>query len=162
MGTTNDIGWTVYMNPSHPATVDKAGFEAITPWTKVNGIQSIGERGITHSGIDVSDLQTGFTLQVKGAGAGTDTTLVFREVSGDAGQIAMKAAAEDPEGIISLKLVKGSGTNQAPATGDPVEYALGIVHSFSGREKSDSSHTGFSVVFRNNAIWLPEVNPTVT
>jgi len=156
--STNDIGWTVYIDDAHPATNNAAGFEALT-WVKVNGIQSIGERGIAHNGIDVPDLQTGFTMQVKGAASGVDTTLVFREVAGDTGQGNLKTAAENEDGILSVKLVLGTGAAQAPVTGDKVHYAQGIVHSYRPREKTDSSHAGFSVVFRNNDLWVDATEP---
>ena len=149
----NDIGKTMYLAMEHPATNDAAGFEALA-WVKVNGIQSIGERGIAHEGIDVPDLQTGFTSQVKGGGAGMDTTLVFRKVDDDTGQMNMKTMAEGDDGNVSIKLVEGSDANQEPVAGDPVEYAWGIAHSYRPREASISSYKGFSVIFRNNALWI--------
>lgn len=155
---SNDIGKTVYIATSLPATNDSAGFEALS-WTKVNGIQSIGETGISHAGIDVEDLQTGFTEQVKGAASGIDTSLVFRIVDSDTGQADLKTAAESDAGILSVKIVEGSGTDQAPVAGDPVEYAQGIVHSYRRRERTVSSHKGFSVMFRNNKKWVEATEP---
>lgn len=156
--TTNDIGKTVYIATALPATNNSAGFEALS-WTKVNGIQSIGERGIAHAGIDVPDLQTGFTMQVKGAGSGVDTTLTFRTVASDTGQGNVKTSAESDAGECSIKIVEGSGTDQAPVTGDPVSYAQGIMHSYRPREASTTSHQGFSVVFRNNDLWIEATEP---
>ena len=155
---TNDIGKTIYVATAAPATNDAAGFEALT-WVKVNGIQSIGDRGIAHAGIDVPDLQTGFTSQVKGAGSGVDTSLVFRTVASDTGQGNLKTAAESDDGVLSVKIGEGSGTAQALVTGDPVEYAAGIVHSYRPREASVTSHKGFSVVFRNNDLWVTATEP---
>jgi hypothetical protein len=151
--STNDIGYRVFMATVHPATNTEPGFDALT-WVAVDGIQSIGERGISHSGIDVPDLQSGFTPQVKGAGAGRDTVLTFRTIQGNAAQASLKTAADSPAGIISLKIIKASGVAGAPVIGDPVEYAQGIVHSYTARERSTSSHGGFSVTFRNNAPWV--------
>jgi len=156
--STNDIGWTVYVATAHPATNDNTGFEALS-WTKVNGIQSVGERGISHDGIDVPDLQTGFTTQVKGAASGIDTNLVFRDVDSDTGQGSVKTQAEDADGTASIKLVKGTGTDQAPQAGDVVHYAQGILHSYRPREKSNTSHSGFSVIFRNNDLWVESTEP---
>ena len=150
---SNDIGYRVFMATAHPATNTEPGFDALT-WVPVDGVQSIGERGISHSGIDVPDLQSGFTPQVKGAGAGRDTVMTFRTIGGNSGQASMKAVADSPAGVVSLKIVKGSGAGGAPAIGDPVEYAQGILHSYTAREKSTTSHGGFSVTFRNNAPWV--------
>ena len=156
--STNDIGHTVYVATALPATNNSAGFEALT-WVKVNGIQSIGERGVAHAGIDVQDLQTGFTEQVKGEASGMDTTMVFREVASDTGQGNVKTQAEDATGLASIKIVDGTGTDQAPTNGDTVHYAQGILHSYRPREKTVSSHAGFSVVFRNNDLWVDATEP---
>lgn len=155
--TTNDIGWAVYVDDDLPATNNDAGFEALT-WVRVNGVQSIGEFGFVHAGIDVEDLGSGFTQQVKGMGSGMETPMVFREVAGDTGQTNMKTIADSQEGLCSIKLVK-QGNAATPATGDPVFYAQGIAHSYKFREKSGSSHSGFSVVFRNNDVWVVSSEP---
>lgn len=159
--TQNNIGKTVYVADELPATNDAAGFEALT-WVKASGVQSIGGIGITHSGIDIPDLQTGFTRQVKGAGAGTDSVLTFRHVSSDAGQGDLKTLGEGKQGVGSVKIVRGSGTAEAPATDDPVRYAQGYFHSYTPNEDSVTTHGGFSVTFRNNAVAIDAVNPTVT
>jgi hypothetical protein len=71
----------------------------------------------------------------------------------------MKTMAEGDDGNVSIKLVEGSGANQEPVTGDPVEYAWGIAHSYRPREASISSYKGFSVIFRNNALWIDATEP---
>lgn len=154
----NDIGATIYVATALPATNDASGFEALT-WVKVNGVQSIGELGIAHEGIDVPDLQTGFTSQVKGAASGLDATLVFRTVASDTGQDNLKTAAESDAGTASIKIGYGTGTSQALQTGDAVTYVQGIAHSYRRRERSITSHAGFSVVFRNNALPVEATEP---
>lgn len=156
--STNDIGQTIYMAEGHPATNDPSGFEAMT-WVEVSGPQSIGERGVSHNGIDVQDLKTGFTFQVKGEASGVDTTLVFRKVDADTGQGNMKTQAEDRTGEVSIKIATGSGAANALTTGDPVEYAQGIIHSYRPRESTVTSHKGFSTVFRNNDFWVVATEP---
>lgn len=153
-----NIGKTLYVAEALPATNDAAGFAALT-WVKVNGVQSIGGIGVSHSGIDVPDLQTGFTTQVKGAAAGTDSTMTFRNIAADAGQLDVKGLAANKAGLGSIKIVTGSGTNEAPVTGDPVRYAQGFFHSFIPNEDSPTTFDGWTVTFRNNAVAVDATEP---
>ncbi|QDP53957.1 MAG: hypothetical protein GOVbin2937_34 [Prokaryotic dsDNA virus sp.] len=157
--TDNFIGRTIYMADAAPATNDNTGFEALT-WVKVNGLITLPQLGVTHSMIDVPDLQTGFTSAVKGAGQGVDTTATFRNVPSDTGQDNLKTAANSQDGIISFKIVDGSGTDNAPASGDPVEYATGIAHSYQPNQGDNSNYEGFSVGFRQNAATVVATEPT--
>jgi len=156
--TANHIGKTIYVAAAAPATNDTAGFEALT-WVKANGVITLPQLGVTHSMIDVPDLQSGFTSAVKGAGQGVDTTATFRQVDGDAGQEDVMTAANSQDGIISFKIVKGSGTDNAPASGDPVEYATGIAHSYQPNQGDNSNYEGFSVGFRQNAATVVATEP---
>lgn len=155
---TNNIGWTLYVAEAAPASNTAAGFEALT-WVKANGIQSVGSLAITHALIDIPDLQTGFTTAVKGAAAGTDVPLVFRTVASDAGQADIKGLAEAKSGVGSIKLVKGSGANEAPATGDPVVYAQGVFHSYAENPRDTNSYDGFSAQFHTNAVAIIATEP---
>lgn len=160
MSTGSHIGKTIYVAEALPATNDAAGFQALT-WVKVNGVQTLPQLGVTHSDIPVPDLQTGFTAGIKGAGTGNDSTMTFRKVASDAGQedVRNRANAGGTGGAASIKIVKGSGTDQAPATGDPVQYAQGYLHSYLEIQGDDSSHEGFSVNFRQNALTVDATEP---
>lgn len=158
--TKNHIGKTIYFASALPATNDDTGFEALT-WVKVSGIQQLPQLGVTHAMIDVPDLQTGLTTGVKGAATGQDTQMSFRRVASDTGQGNIETAALSAEGLGSLKIVRGSGTAQAPATGDPVQYAQGIVHSYMEIQGDGTTHEGFMVSFRQNGLTVDAVNPTV-
>jgi len=162
MTTGSHIGKTIYVSAALPATNDKAGFEALT-WTKSDGIQVLPQLGVSHANIDVPDLQTGFTQGIKGAGSGNDSTVSFRDVDSDTGQALVRTTANagGTAGAMSIKIVKGSGTAQAPATDDPVQYAQGYVHSFVEIQGDTTSHEGFSVNFKQNAVTIDDVNPTV-
>lgn len=153
--TGSHIGKTIYVSEAIPATNNSAGFAALT-WVKVNGIQVLPQLGVSNSNIDVPDLETGFTLGLKGAGSGNDSSASFRHVKGDAGQTALRTLANEGAngGIASIKIVKGSGTDQAPAIGDPIEYAQGYFHSYMKVQGDDSSHEGFSVNFKQNAVTI--------
>ncbi len=83
--STSDITSKLFIAPGVPATRNKAGYEALT-WTQVKGIVSIGATGTTNSPIEVPDLETGFTLAVKGARAGNVVAVAMREVKADEGQ----------------------------------------------------------------------------
>jgi len=160
MTTGSHIGKTLYVAEALPATNTAAGFEALT-WVKVNGVQTLPQLGVSHNNIDVSDLQSGFTAGIKGAGSGNDSTMAFRLVASDAGQedLRNRANAGGTSGAISVKIVKGSGADQAPATGDPVQYAQGYAHSYVEIQGDDSSHEGFSVNFKQNALTIDATEP---
>lgn len=149
MATRNHIGKTLYISPALPATHDTAGFEALT-WTKVNGIQSLPQLGFEGANIDVADLQTGVTDGVKGAMSGVEATFACRKVSADAGQALVKTTAESPQGIGSIKIGRGSGADEALATGDPVQYAQGYFNGYKEMQGDTTTHEGFECTFRQN------------
>lgn len=158
--TPNHIGDTIWYALALPATNNKEGFEALT-WVEAVGHQTLPQFGITHAMIEVKDLKTGFTAASKGAAQGVDTTMAFRGISGSTAQAALQETADDNDGEISLKVVKGSGPKNAPATGDPVKYAQGILHSNQPNKGDDTTHEGFSVNFRQNDFTIEDVHPTV-
>jgi hypothetical protein len=158
--SVNHIGTKLAIATGRPATNDAAGFAALT-WVKVNGVQTLPQLGVSHSDIPVPDLQTGFTAGIKGAGTGNDSTMTFRMVPTDTGQGNLRtlANAGGTGGACSVKIVKGTGTAQAPATGDPVQYAQGYAHSYIEIQGDDTSHEGFSVNFRQNALTVDATQP---
>jgi len=160
--TTNHIGATLYVAQAAPATNDAAGFEALT-WVQVKGIQTLPVFGVSHAGIDVEDLGTGFTSSVKGAASGRDTAFTFRRIADDPGQIDVKEQAADDNGVASLKIVYGTGVDTgdgpAPVTGDEVHYAQGYLHSYEANAGSVSSFRGASVNFRQNAVEVEGTEP---
>jgi len=155
---SNFIGQTLFVAEALPSANTAAAFESLS-WVKVNGLITLPQLGITHSMIDVPDLQTGFTSAVKGAGQGTDTTATFREVASDAGQEDIKNVANSQAGLISIKIVDGSGVAQAPVTGDPVKYAQGIAHSHQPNQGDNAAYEGFTIGFRQNAPTIAATEP---
>lgn len=156
--TGSHIGKTIYISEAVPATNTAAGFAALT-WTKVAGVQVLPQLGVSHSNIDVSDLETGFTKGIKGAGSGNDSTASFRDVAGDEGQATIRSLANagGDGGVASIRIVKGRGADRAPVAGDPVEYAHGYFHSYVKVQGDDSSHEGFSVNFKQNDLTIDGV-----
>lgn len=158
MATKNNIGKTLYISAALPATNDATGFAALT-WTKVNGVQSLPQLGVAGANIDVPDLQTGFTSGVKGAMSGNESTATFRKVLSDTGQALAKTTANSAEGICSVKIVRGTAANQAPQTGDLVQYAQGYLNSYLEIQGDTSTHEGFSTAFKQNDFTVDATNP---
>lgn len=156
--TDNHIGKTIYQASALPATNDTAGFEALT-WVLVSGVQTLPQLGISHSMIDIHDLQTGFTTATKGAAQGVDTNAIFRKVANDTGQANVKTAADGQAGLMSVKIVDGTGVDNAPVTGDPVEYAQGVCHSYQPNQGDNSTSEGFTVSFRQNGFTVVGTEP---
>lgn len=153
MATKNYIGETIYVAAALPAANTAAGFAALT-WVKAAGVQQLPQLGVTHANIDVPDLESGFTAGVKGAGSGMDSQMAFRDLGTptmDAGQLILKNASEGADGEISVKIVRGSGANNAPVSGDPVKYAQGYAHSYQENQGNTTNHKGFVVNFKQNA-----------
>lgn len=163
MATRNNIGKSIFFASALPATNDDTGFEALT-WLELEHPQTLPQFGVTNSNIDVSDLKTGFTSGVKGSASGVDSQGSNRIEASEltTNQLAFKALCDGPTGVCSIKIITGSGTGNAPATGDPVEYAQGYVHSYQENQATDSTHEGFVYNFKQNALTVKADNPTVT
>ncbi|PHR93489.1 MAG: hypothetical protein COA78_32830 [Blastopirellula sp.] len=158
-GTTDThIGQFLYIATALPATNNTAGFDTLT-WVLVGGLQTLPQLGVSHSITDIEDLTSGFTSGAKGAAKGVDTSMTFREVASDTGQDNLKTVAESQGGLLSVKIVTGSGTDNAPVTGDPVEYAQGIAHSYQPNQGSLSSNEGFTASFRQNDFTVKGTEP---
>lgn len=144
--STSDIGHKLYMKAGAPATFDKAGYEALfaTGAVKIAGIQSIGPVGGTNALIDVPDLETGWIMGAKGAKTGSVTAVAIREIKADAGQVAIKAAAEEGEhNLYSFKIVEPNASGE-------VEYITGIACNWQRNERSTTSYAGFTFSIRAN------------
>lgn len=158
MATRTNIGKSLYVSAALPATNNAAGFEALA-WTEVEGVQSLPQLGFTHAIIDIPDLKSGRTEAAKGSGSGTDASMSFRMVDADAGQALLKTASDSPTGVMSIKIGTGSGTANALATGDPVQYAQGFVHSYLEIQGDSTTHEGFTASFRQNDLTIIDDQP---
>jgi len=161
MATNNDIGKRIYVAAGVPATNNAAGFEALT-WVRARYHQTLPQLGITHSDIDVEDMETGFTKGVKGAAQGVTTQITFRIENtdrDDPGQIIVKTQSQDEEGTISVKIVDGTGADNAPQAGDLVQYAQGYLKDYQPNQGTVTSHEGFSASFRQNDFTVEAVEP---
>jgi hypothetical protein len=160
MATRNNIGKTIYFSATLPATNDAAGFEALT-WLELEHPQTLPQFGVSHANIDVADLKSGLTKGVKGAASGVDSQGSCRiEASALAtNQATFKALCESAGGNVAIKIGTGSGASAALASGDPVVYAQGYVHSYQENQATDSSHEGFTYSFKQNELEIIDTEP---
>ena len=153
------IGKTMFVSAALPETNDTAGFEALS-WTPVAGLVQGPQFGYQHAMIEIPDLQTGRGSAVKGMGTGAESSMALKLTpNSDAGQELVKTIADGPQGKVSIKLVRGSGTGNAVQAGDPVEYAQGILHSYMLNAADGDSYEGFTVSFRQNAEHVTGTEP---
>lgn len=161
MATKNHIGKSLYISAALPATNTASvttGFGSLS-WTQVAGIQSLPQLGVTGANIDVPDLLTGFTAGVKGAMSGNESTITARKVDSDTGQALVKTTADSAQGLVSVKIVRGSGTAGAPQTGDPVQYAQGYLNGYMEIQGDTTTHEGFQVNFKQNDFTVESTQP---
>ena len=167
MTTKSHVGKSVYYATSAPATNNAAGFEALT-WIKIPGYMGGFQFGMTHADIDAGDLEQGEIPTIRGMASFQESTGTFRNRSGD-----MLAAQETFKGLVeagivpAIKIVRGTGVamddgGKAPATGDQTEYCQGYFKSPVDMEQSPTTHEGFSVAFKQNAVAVKAAHPTVT
>lgn len=154
----SNIGKTLFISAALPATNNAAGFEALA-WTPVAGMVNGPQFGYQHATIEIPDLQSGRGTAVKGMGTGADSSMAFRTVISDSGQALLKTTADSPQGTVSVKLARGTGTGNAVVAGDQVEYAQGFLHSFTLNAADESSYEGFTVSFRQNAEHVAATEP---
>ena len=157
--TSNYIGETIFVSAGNPTANTAAAFALLT-WTKANGIQQLPELGTTNANIDVEDLESGFTTGVKGAAAGNDSSMAFRSLSAsDTGQEIIRTAANGQQGLLSIRIVDGSGVANAPVAGDPLIYAQGYAHSFVENQGNSGAFKGFTASFKQNALSIVATVP---
>lgn len=158
MGNTH-IGKTFYISAALPATNDAAGFEALS-WTRVTGYQSGLRLGLTHANIAEPNLEEGIDVGLKGMGTGSRSTLAFRRVASDTGQALVETTCADLDGLVSVKIGKGTGASGALATGDRVEYAQGYLSDFMTVEASPTTSEGYTAIFQQNAATVTATEPS--
>lgn len=74
-------------------------------WVEIGDISSIGELGINYTQVQLESVGDGYTRQLKGTGAAAEFPVVLNRKASDAGQQALKAAAEDTtQALYNFKL----------------------------------------------------------
>ena len=160
------IGTTVYYSATLPATNTAAGFEALT-WIQITRPVSAPRFGVEHNTV-TAELLSGFSDQARGAGRGRTTEMMFSDDVTNGvratGQAGIRAIAAAGGGDVALKVGRGSGSPLADGglalvEGDPVEYAVGFVHSLTSTEKTAGAYLGFSMGFTQRLIEVYDNEP---
>ncbi len=138
-----DLGKKLYIATGLPATFDQAGYEAQT-WVQVKGVEDMGEIGVTHATISVNDLEAGRTYNKKGAATGTSTNVTLRNLPGDAGQAALKAACAD------VSATNDEYSYYAEDQAGAIEYWSGSAHSWNHRRSGLNTSAGFTCTIEND------------
>lgn len=112
----------------------------MTP-VKILDAESIGGFSVTDAMIEVPNLESGFTKAIKGARSGDEISIPYEGDGTDAGQIALKDAADSRSGEYSIIVRKPDGQSAA---------ASGILHSFKVNDETTSDYEGGSAMFRLN------------
>lgn len=109
MGKSN-VGTTLSISATAPATEDQAGYEALT-FTQVGGVISVGEFGDSYEAAAYTLLETGRTTTTKGAVSGGTAAVVYIPDSADAGQIIVDAGL-DLDSDYSFEVVRPDGLTE--------------------------------------------------
>jgi len=136
-----DIKSKVWLAQAIPATATLTAFQALS-WVQIKGVVSIGSFGFAHAMIEVPDLETGVTIQEKGAETGQAGPIAFREISGDAGQADVAESVASREWV-SLRV--------DDPTGGKARFYMGHIHSLIPNEGSVTSYKGSTCQFTPNA-----------
>jgi hypothetical protein len=140
--SVNLIGTKIAIATGRPATNDKAGFDALTPWVEADaGTVSIGAIGDTNETITVPDLTTGRNTTIKGAVTGDVVNVAFsrQRVAATgaltAAQAAFQAAAQAAGGEYSIRVTEAGGV---------IHYFTGQVMNWKKTEMTTTSYAGFT------------------
>lgn len=120
MAVQTTAGLTIELTSALPATVDQAGFEAVTGFTKLGSVESFGEFGDTYTPVTFLPLDDPRLQKYKGSVDPGDPTLALAIDRADGGQIVAKAALASYDDY-SFKLTYQDGS---------IDYFLGKVMSF--------------------------------
>ena len=140
------IGATLAIATGLPATIDAAGFGALTWVESAIGTVSIGVIGDTHATVPVSDITIGRAQQLKGEVTGATTNIAFAREEATGGgliplQAAFKAASDAKHSEYSIRVTERGGQ---------LHYIGGPVMNWSNTEMTTGSYAGFTVDVANN------------
>lgn len=140
--SVNLIGAKLAIATGRPATLDSAGYAALTPWVEADaGTVSIGAIGDTNETITVPDLTTGRNTTLKGAVTGDVVNIALsRQRIANTGaltaaQVAFQAAAQAAGGEYSIRVTEAGGV---------IHYFTGAVMNWKNTEMTTTSYAGFS------------------
>lgn len=118
MSGKSNVGTTLHLSASLPATYDVTAFDGIT-FTQIGGVLSVSEFGDTYSEAAYTLLETGRNIGTKGEVTGGTASTTYIPIAGDAGQdLLATAMGEDVD--YSIKCVRSDGV---------IEYTIGRIFS---------------------------------
>lgn len=136
-----DIKTKAFIYQGVPSTWTLATCQALS-MVQIKGLVSISGFGTTHAMIDVPDLETGFTIQEKGAETGVTGNIVYRHIAADPGQADVEeSCAARSEVTIRVD----------DPTGGKSRWYMGHIHSHQPNEGSVTSYKGATCSFTPNA-----------
>lgn len=139
MAAISYIGATLGISVATPATVDAAGFGALT-YTAVGKVISIGETGDESEDISIP-LLSGRTLHVNGAKDGGSRDFAYQYEVADAGQVLIRANTNNNVDV-SVKITDPDGK---------IEYFYGRLANVKRTERTSSAYKGEKGQIRVNS-----------
>lgn len=128
-----NIGTTLSVSTGVPATVDIAGYAALT-YTEVTGVATVPEIGPSAAVVSQADLKDGVVLKGHGEIDFGGGTVQMRDLPTDTGQGMLKTA-QSTQGIISVKVTRSTGL---------IEYFRAIVMSYRRSEAGTGNFPGIA------------------
>ena len=90
-----NAGTTLSISAALPATYDAAGYKAVgMVYTAIGEVEDHGSHGVTANVSKFTAVDTSFVSKAKGSKDYGSKTMKIGNISGDAGQVIMKAASE--------------------------------------------------------------------
>lgn len=136
-------GQKTYVALGEPATLDVAGFEALT-WVKIAGVVSFAEWGDSENDVSEPLLEDGRVIHLNGVKDGGEAEMSIQHLATDAGSDLLKANRADPNTMFSIKKEYKSGD---------AEYACAVFTAPKFRAASGGSDAvrGRTVMARINS-----------
>ncbi|WP_299945358.1 hypothetical protein [uncultured Ruegeria sp.] len=136
-----ELGTGLKIATGRPATEDQAGYGALV-WTDIEGVISLPERGDTITDVSEPTLKDGRVEHFNGAKDGGVLSVPIKFIEGDAGQVALVAAA-GTNTVYSFQEVDSDGVE--------AHFYYGRVQSVMRREATPNSFKGYSASLAVNS-----------
>jgi hypothetical protein len=133
------IGTLIAVSAATPATVDSAGFGALS-WTTVNGVITWGSHGDQSNDIPIPQL-AGRILHRNGGVDGGEIPFTTMHVASDAGQGILRSNANGST-TVSVRRTEPDGQ---------IVYYHGVIANFRANEATNQTYKGNSGVVRVNS-----------
>lgn len=133
------VGTLVAVVAATPATVDSAGFGALT-WVTVNGVLTWGATGDTSADIPIGQL-SGRTLHRNGGVDGGEVPFTLMHVPSDAGQAILRNNSNNNV-TVSVRVTEPDGQ---------IFYYFGVSANWRTNERTPTTFKGASGVVRVNS-----------